>query len=63
MIDYIQQSGGSTLAGVAQALQARGIQTPAGRLIWHPVQVARLVAATRQNEARALRTIRDSERR
>ena len=49
MIDYIQQSGVSTLAGVAQVLQARGIQTPAGRLIWHPVLVARLVAATRQN--------------
>ena len=57
-IDHIQRSGVSTLAAVAQVLQSRGILTPAGRSIWHPVQVARLMAATRQNEARALRRAR-----
>jgi hypothetical protein len=32
-----------TLGGIARALEARGIRTPAGGLTWRRVQVARLV--------------------
>jgi hypothetical protein len=53
----IHCSGVSTLAGVARALESRGVRTPAGRATWQPVQVARLVKVIRRNEARALRKI------
>jgi hypothetical protein len=43
-----QSSDVSTLAGVARALQARGVRAPAGRTSWQPVQVSRLLAAIGQ---------------
>jgi DNA invertase Pin-like site-specific DNA recombinase len=44
VIREVQSSGVETLAGIARALQARGIKTPAGRTQWQPVQVSRLLA-------------------
>jgi DNA invertase Pin-like site-specific DNA recombinase len=40
----IEASGVKTLAGIARALQARSVRTPAGRSEWQPVQVSRLLA-------------------
>jgi hypothetical protein len=57
-IDSIQCSGVSTLAGIAAAMESRGVRTPGGRATWRPVQVARLLAVIRRNEARALQRIR-----
>jgi DNA invertase Pin-like site-specific DNA recombinase len=45
VIREVQGSGMETLAGIARALQARGVRTPAGRSEWQPVQVSRLLAA------------------
>jgi len=45
VIKDIQAGGVSSLAGVARALQARGVRTPGGRSDWQPVQVSRLLAA------------------
>lgn len=45
VIREIQSSGIVTLTGVARALEARGVPTPARRTNWQPVQVARLLAA------------------
>jgi DNA invertase Pin-like site-specific DNA recombinase len=41
----IKRSGTTTLAGIAKALEDRGIKTPAGRSTWAPMQVSRLIAA------------------
>lgn len=41
----IQATGAKTLAEIAKALEARGVKTAAGKSIWHPGQVARLLAA------------------
>lgn len=43
VIRDIQRAGVSTLAGIASALQARGVKTPAGCTDWRPVQVRRLL--------------------
>lgn len=43
IIADIQAAGVSTLRGIAKALQARGVKTPAGRAEWQPVQVQRLL--------------------
>jgi hypothetical protein len=40
----VQASGVTTLKGIAAALQARGIRTPRGNVVWAPAQVARLLA-------------------
>lgn len=40
----IRASGVTTLAGIAAALQARGIRTPRGHAEWKPAQVSRLLA-------------------
>jgi hypothetical protein len=61
-IDGIQRSGVSTLAGIAAALDSRGVRTPAGKTTWHRVQVARLLIVLRRNEARALQKIRHLEK-
>ena len=45
VIAEIQRKGATTLAAIAQELEARGIRTPAGRSTWAPTQVARLLAA------------------
>jgi DNA invertase Pin-like site-specific DNA recombinase len=45
VIREVQGSGVETLAGIARALRARGVKTPAGRYEWQPVQVSRLLAA------------------
>jgi hypothetical protein len=37
--------GKTTLAAIAQELEARGERTPAGRDRWAPAQVARMLAA------------------
>lgn len=44
IIDSIERAGVTTLAGIAAALQARGIKTPRGNDNWQPVQVARIKA-------------------
>ncbi len=41
-IKGLQASGVSTLTGLAQALNERGIQTPQGRR-WHPMTVKRII--------------------
>jgi len=43
IIDQIRASGILTLAGIATAMQARGIKTPRGGNIWHPVQIKRIL--------------------
>jgi hypothetical protein len=45
VIAEIQRAGKSTLAAIAQELEARGVRTPAGRDRWAPAQVSRLLAA------------------
>lgn len=42
IIRDIEISGVNTLSGVARALEARGIRTPAGNTNWQPVQVSRV---------------------
>jgi DNA invertase Pin-like site-specific DNA recombinase len=43
VVREIQASGVESLAGMARALQARGVKTPAGRTEWQAVQVSRLL--------------------
>jgi len=43
VIRDIQRAGVSTLAGIASALQARGVKTPRGEAAWQKTQVARLL--------------------
>jgi hypothetical protein len=45
VIAEIQRAGHSTLAPIAQELEARGVRTPAGRDRWDAKQVSRLLAA------------------
>jgi hypothetical protein len=45
VIAEIQRAGKTTLAAIAQELEARGVRTPAGRDRWAPAQVSRLAAA------------------
>lgn len=45
VIADVQAAGVSSLSGIATALQARGIKTPAGKAEWHARQVSRLMAA------------------
>jgi DNA invertase Pin-like site-specific DNA recombinase len=40
----VQASGVTTLKGIAAALQARGVRTPRGNVVWAPAQVARLLS-------------------
>jgi hypothetical protein len=40
----VQGSGVETLAGIARALRARGVRTPAGHSEWQVLQVSRLLA-------------------
>lgn len=44
VIRDVKGSGIDTLAGIARALQARGVKTPGGRTQWQPVQVSRLLS-------------------
>jgi DNA invertase Pin-like site-specific DNA recombinase len=44
IIRDIERSGIATLAGVAKALEARGVKTPSGNMNWQPTQVARIKA-------------------
>jgi DNA invertase Pin-like site-specific DNA recombinase len=44
VIAEIQRTGHTTLAAIAQELEARGVRTPAGRDRWAPAQVSRLLA-------------------
>ena len=44
IIKGLQASGVSSLTGLAQALNERGIQTPQGRR-WHPMTVKRIIEA------------------
>jgi DNA invertase Pin-like site-specific DNA recombinase len=45
VIAEIRRAGHTTLAAIAQELEARGVRTPAGRSTWAPAQVSRLLAA------------------
>ncbi len=45
VIDSIRDSGVSSLRGIAEALNARGIQAPRGGE-WHPTAVARVLGRT-----------------
>src|ERR1700716_3927002 len=47
VIAEIRRAGKTTLAAIAQELEARGVRTPAGRDRWAPAQVSRLLAAKR----------------
>ncbi len=44
VISDIERAGIKTLAGIAEALSARGIKTPRGNESWAPTQVARIKA-------------------
>jgi len=44
VIAEIRRAGHTTLAAIAQELEARGVGTPAGRDRWAPAQVFRLLA-------------------
>jgi DNA invertase Pin-like site-specific DNA recombinase len=44
VVREIRATGVETLSGIARALQARGVKTPAGRSEWQPVQVSRLLS-------------------
>lgn len=44
IIESIERSGVTSLTGIAQALEARGIKTPRGATTWQPTQVARIKA-------------------
>ena len=41
--DVIKKAGASTLRDIAEALSARGVQTPRGNTDWHPSQVSNLM--------------------
>lgn len=43
VIGDIQAAGVASFAGIARALEARGIKTPAGKTTWQAVQVSRLL--------------------
>jgi DNA invertase Pin-like site-specific DNA recombinase len=45
VVHEIRASGVGSLAGIARALQARGVRTPGGRTEWQAVQVSRLLAS------------------
>jgi hypothetical protein len=45
VIREVQSSGVDSLSGIARALQARGIRTPAGRFEWQAVQVSRMLVS------------------
>jgi hypothetical protein len=47
VISETRRTGKTTLAAIAQELEARGVRTPAGRDHWDAKQVSRLVAADR----------------
>jgi DNA invertase Pin-like site-specific DNA recombinase len=42
IITSIEKSGITTLAGIAKALEARGVKTPSGNDNWLPIQVSRI---------------------
>jgi DNA invertase Pin-like site-specific DNA recombinase len=51
LIEQARRAGAETLQQLADALAARGVPTPSGRgTRWHPVQVARIVAQTREQD-------------
>jgi hypothetical protein len=43
-VKELQATGTTSLNGIARALNARRIRTPAGRRRWHPTQVRRVLA-------------------
>jgi hypothetical protein len=43
IVRELQANGVTSLNGIAAALNARGVPTPAGSGRWHPAQVARLL--------------------
>jgi hypothetical protein len=43
IVRELQSNGITSLNGIAAALNARGVPTPAGSGRWHPAQVARLL--------------------
>jgi DNA invertase Pin-like site-specific DNA recombinase len=46
-IEAAQRAGCRSLGELAQALTARGVETPAGRKLWSPGQVSRVLARSR----------------
>lgn len=46
IIESIEKAGVTTLQGICEALQARGVRTPRGAMTWHPAQVARIRQAS-----------------
>lgn len=46
-ITAARKAGATTLAQLAEALTARGVSTPSGRGVWHPVMVSRVLAYAR----------------
>ena len=42
-VKELQAAGVTSLNGIAAALNASGVPTPAGRSHWHPTQVGRLL--------------------
>jgi hypothetical protein len=43
IVKALQAAGVTSLSGIAEALNARGIPTPAGRRHWYAMQVSRLL--------------------
>jgi len=52
VIAEIQRKSATTLAAIAQEIEARGMRTPARRSTWQPVQLSRLPAHAKTAELR-----------
>lgn len=51
--DIMAKSGAKTLREIAQALTARGVQTPRGNTEWHPSQVSNIIIRIKKGAVHA----------
>jgi DNA invertase Pin-like site-specific DNA recombinase len=42
IIESIEKAGVTTLQGICEVLEARGVKTPRGGTVWYPAQIARI---------------------
>ena len=53
VLDIMAKSGAKTLREIAQALTARGVQTPRGNTEWHPSQVSNIIIRIKKGAVHA----------
>lgn len=53
VLDIMAKSGAKTLREIAQALTARGVQTPRGNTEWHPSQVSNIIIRIKKGAVNA----------